>query len=223
MDMRICGKGNVPSGEYQQVSIRGTGRLFGKVRCFTFRASGKSRGESIECAEKFKTAGTASFSEHIKAKQIRAAGSLSCGGDEVTSSSDERALRIKCDKLSVSGSLGVSGDIEAEHVKIAGVIRCDGLLNAESIELQADKAMYIGGVGGSKIVMRRKRFSIFRKRGITVSTAIEGDDITLEYVTCPKVTGRVVVIGKGCRIDRLEYSEKAEISPKASVRKIEKI
>ena len=223
MDMRICGKGNVPAGEYQQVSIRGTGRLFGKVRCFSFRASGKSRGESIECAEKFKTAGTASFSEHIKAKQIRAAGSLSCGGDRMTSSSGERALRIKCENLSVSGSLRVGGDVEAECVKLAGVARCEGLLNAEAIEIQADRVMTFGSIGGGRILIKRKRVSVFVKRRTIVSTSIEGDDLTLEYVTCPKVTGRSVTVGRGCKIDLVEYGETVKISPKASVRKIEKI
>ena len=113
--------------------------------------------------------------------------------------------------------------MEAESVEMAGVFDCAGLLNAENIQIKADRAMQIGSVGGSKIVMERKRISIFRNRGITVSSAIEGDEITLEYVTCPRVTGRVVNIGKGCNIELVQFSEKLETSPKAKVKTREKI
>ena len=51
----------------------------------------------------------------------------------------------------------------------------------------------------------------------------EGDDVLLSYVTCPRVSGTRVVIGKGCEIDLVQYSETVEISPGAKVRKIEKI
>ena len=56
-----------------------------------------------------------------------------------------------------------------------------------------------------------------------VKNYIEGDKITLEAVKCPRVTGWIVVIEKGCEIDLVQYSENVKISKKAKVNKLEKI
>ena len=53
IDMRISGSGNIPSGEYNKVSVSGSGHLIGKVRCVSFFSSGSSKGEDIECIENF--------------------------------------------------------------------------------------------------------------------------------------------------------------------------
>ena len=212
MDMRIAGRGKIPAGEYRHIKISGGGQLFGAVRCLSFRASGRSKGERIECAERFKTSGSSAFSDGVRAAEIRAAGSLVCGGDLIASG-----------RLSVSGTLKVGGNIEAEEVRISGDLRCEGLLNAERIELGADKPMTVGSVGGSCIRMHRKRISVIPKRGVSVSQSIEGDELTLSHVCCPRVTGRVLRIGKGCRIDLVQYSESLEASPKARIGRIEKI
>jgi hypothetical protein len=58
---------------------------------------------------------------------------------------------------------------------------------------------------------------------VIINAYSEGGEISLEYVTSPKVSGARVKIGDGCRIDLLEYSESYEISPKAKVSKIFKI
>lgn len=242
MDMSISGSGKIPAGEYEKVSVSGSGHLYGKVRCLSFSTSGSSDGESVECAESFKVSGSASFSGDVKAKSISVSGSLSCGGvikaDEKISCSGSAKCKndLKCNQLSVSGMLTVGGDIEAEKVTVDGVVNCDGLLNAESIEIKFDRGMNIGSIGGSKIVVFPKNsikslkklplFSFLVKSASTdvnVSSSIEGDEIALEGVVCPRVTGRVVAIEKGCNIELVQYSEAVEISPEATVGSTEKI
>ena len=56
-----------------------------------------------------------------------------------------------------------------------------------------------------------------------MKNSVEGDDIALEGVTAPRVSGRVVAIGEGCEIDLVQYSEQVEISPEAKVGRTEKI
>ena len=211
MDMRIAGKGTVPAGEYNKVSISGSGRLFGEVRCNNFSASGTSKGEGVTCTERFKVSGASSFSGQVKAKNVRTAGSFSCG------------TLVAEEQLSASGSLRVGGDVQAKSVCIAGGLQCGGTLHAESIELQADKQMSLGSIAGGTVRVRRKAVSIFLKRRTTVTAAIEGDTLDLEYVTAPRVTGHNIIIGKGCRIDLVQYSGEIQISPKATVGKVKKI
>jgi cytoskeletal protein CcmA (bactofilin family) len=179
IDMRISGSGNIPSGEYNKVSVSGSGNLVGKVRCVSFSSAGSSKGEDIECSESFKVSGSSHFSGNIEAADVK-----------------------------VSGSLKVEGAIESETVKIDGTVNCAGLLNAESIEIKFDRGMNIGSIGGSKIVIvSEKAIKVFQKlplfsslaktatKGVNVNSSIEGDEVALEYVTCPRVTGRVIAIG----------------------------
>lgn len=212
MNMRIAGSGTIPAGEYDKVSISGSGRLFGEVRCNNFSASGSTKGESVTCAEHFKISGSSSFSGTVKAQNIRAAGSFSCGGDLIAE-----------EQIHVSGSLRVGGDMQAESVRIAGELQCNGALHAERIDLQADKQMQLKSITGGSIRTRRKPISIFFKRRVSVTTAIEGDELDLEYAIAPRVTGHTVMIGKGCKIDLVQYREKIEIAPHTQIGKVEKI
>lgn len=242
IDMCISGSGNIPSGEYNKVSVSGSGHLIGKVRCVSFSSSGSSKGEDIECTENFKASGSSHFSGNIKAADVKSSGSLHCDGELIanksfsTSGSTKCGKSIKCERLTVSGSLKVEGDIESEFVKIDGTVNCAGLLNAENIEIKFDRGMTIGSIGGSKIVIfSEKAIKVFQRlplfsslakiatKGVRVNSSIEGDEVALEYVTCPRVIGKVVAIGQGCNIDLVQYSEGVEISPDAKVGKTEKI
>ena len=242
MDMRISGSGKIPSGEYNKISISGSGKLYGNVRCVSFASSGSSKGEVIECAENFGVAGSSSFSGDVKAQNVRIAGSFSCDGELVAQEKISCAGSVSCKKsvksdvISVAGTLKAGGDVEAEEVKVDGALNCEGLLNAENIRIEFEKGMNIGSIGGSKIVVSlKKRRKMFKRlplfssiaEGIMgvvkVSLSIEGDEIALECVSCPRVTGRVVAIGAGCVIDYIQYSEDVEISPDAKVGRTEKI
>lgn len=222
MNMKMSGSGTVPAGEYNEVSISGSGRLHGTVRCVSFTASGSVKGENIDCLDDFKVSGSASFSGNVTSKRIGVLGSVEFGES------------VKCEELSVSGSMKVCGDVEAETVKVHGCFNCEGLLNAEDVEIKFDTGMQIGSIGGAKIVIFSKnpvkpikRLSLFaslcksRIATVAVSSSVEGDEIA--HVTCPRITGRVVAIGSGCDIELVQYSEKIEISPDAKVGRVEKI
>lgn len=242
MNMHISGSGNIPAGEYEKVSVSGSARLHGLVRCNSFATSGSSAGESIECSENFKISGSSAFSGNVSAGYIGISGSFSCGGELVSSgkiicSGGAKCEKsIKCDELSVSGSIKIGEDVEAEKIKIDGIINCSGLLNAEDVEIKFDKGMDIGSIGGSKIIIikepKRKLgerlpllSSLVKKinGNVHVEGSIEGDEIALESITCPRVTGRVVAVGAGCDIDLVQYSDQIEVSPDARVGKTEKI
>ncbi|MBO5110456.1 MAG: polymer-forming cytoskeletal protein [Clostridia bacterium] len=240
IDMRISGSGNIPSGEYNKVSVSGSGHLIGKVRCVSFSSSGSSKGEDIECTENFQVSGSSHFSGNIEAADVEVSGLLHCDGELIakdsfsTSGNTKCGKSIKCEQLSVPGSLKVEGDIESESVKINGTVNCAGLLNAENIEIKFDRGMNIGSIGGSKIVIVSEkaikvsqRLPLFlaktETKRVNVNSSIEGDEVALEYVTCPRVTGRVIAIGQGCDIDLVQYSEDIEISPDAFVGETEKI
>ena len=242
MNMKISGSGSIPAGEYKDVSISGNGKLYGSVKCENFYSSGSSHGENIECSERFAVSGSSSFSGTVSADYLGISGSFACGeiissGKVEISGSAKCKKNVKCDVLDVAGSIKTGGDIEAEQARINGVINCSGLLNAESVRIRIEeRGMTIGSIGGSLISVtrqnRRKFFEnmplfslLFKKANgnVTVENSIDGDEIELESVICPRVTGRVVKIGAGCGIGLVQYEEEIKISPDAKVEKMEKV
>lgn len=242
MDMKINGSGQISAGEYDNVGIAGSGRLHGLVRCESFRTAGSSHGEEIECKRDFKVSGSCRIDKNVKAGSLSVAGSFSCGGDvtvyEKLSCSGSARIdgALKCGTLSVMGSTKVAGDVEADIVNVGGKLDCDGLLNAEEITIKFDYGMEIGSIGGSKITIhndteRNKlaRIPLLSKLikavdGIVyIKNAIEGDEISLKNVYAPRISGRIVTIGDGCKIDHVQYSENIDISPNAQVGEIEQV
>lgn len=241
MDMKISGSGNIPAGEYDMIKISGSGTMEGNVKCTELQVSGSANASGpVECSGEIHISGACDFDKDILTKTLQVSGAINCDGS-ITATAHVRLSggvnvdgNLKCGTLDASGGLSVDGDIEAETVTMHGSVCCGGLLNAESIEVDTRDACAIGSIGGSKIVIRYKKRKFFKNlvtmtfkdkqvRGVEVEQSIEGDEIDIENVTCPRVSGRSVTLGEGCDIELLQYSESYEIHEKAKVGRIERI
>ncbi len=219
MDMKISGAGAIGAGEYDKVRISGSTKSEGLIRCESFHLSGSFSGGEIECSDDFNVSGAAKFSGNIEAKEMHISGALKCGGS------------IKGKEIKAAGAIKVSGDVEAEEISINGEINCGGLINAEEMHLALDSTAdsRAESIGGSKIKIEKSRSGkvflwLFKNCcKLAVSDSIEGDEIIIEHTRAKVVTGRYVMIGEGCEIGLVQYSESAEISPKAKVGRCEKI
>ena len=193
MDIRISGRGDIPSGEYDKISISGSGSLLGNIEAQTFKSSGTVKGESFECKETLKVSGRALFSGKVKSGEIL-----------------------------VAGSFKTDDSIEANSVKISGRIKCKGTLKAKDIKICVELPSYIGEVNGESVQIKRKRLSLMNRK-MTISSQISGESVTLGYVVSPLVIGKKVVIGRGCKIGVVKYSDEIQISKGAKIGKVEKI
>ena len=187
--------------------------------------------------KEFEASGSAKNCGNFSADIIEVSGAFKVEGNCVSSLLAEISGgctiegNFRCAELEVDGGLKVSGDLEAEKAEITGGISCGGLINAEElyIELSNINDSKAGSIGGSKITIEnsgRSRFFGFfgrRKGFMKVAESIEGDEIEIEYTIAKTVTGRNVVIGDKCEIELVQYSENIEISPKAKIKKCEKI
>ena len=214
MDYKCSGAGTIPAGEYEAVKVSGAAKLAGDVRCTSLSASGSFGGSgSITCSGGVHFSGSTGIDGPISAGELKASGSFKCKG-------------LRGGDLCVSGSARVDGDMEGDAIRVSGSINCSGLINADRIEIHIGGVSSAGSIGGSEISVYSENRSgglsriLFGKNphgAMNVEESIEGDDIFLEYVTCPTVIGRRVTVGPGCRIGSVQYSESAEISPEARV------
>lgn len=188
--------------------------------------------------KEFEASGSAKNSGNFTAETIEVSGAFKVEGNCVLSKEGEISGgckiegNLKAAELEVDGGLKVTGDLEAEKANICGGIFCGGLINAEElyIDLSNVNDSKAESIGGCKITIknsgRNRVFGFFfgRKKGsMKVSESIEGDKIDIEYTKAKTVIGKYVMIGEGCEIELLQYSENAEISPKAKIGKCEKI
>ena len=213
MDYKFSGAGTIPAGEYDNVKVSGSATLAGDVRCASLSVSGAFGGQgSITCSGNVHVSGSTSIDGPVSAGELKASGAFKCKG-------------LRGRDLRIAGSSRVDGDIEGDSIHVAGSVKCSGLLSADYIEIRIEGTCSAGSIGGSEIHICPSSLSgglsrfFGRRESATMSVAesVEGDNIYLENVSVPSVTGRKVTIGPGCRISRVQYSETAEISPDALV------
>lgn len=245
MDLNISGSGQIMPGDYDTIRVSGSGRLEGTVRCQNLFTSGSVGGNNVVCGNDMNTSGSCNFSGDISTGNLIVSGGSSFGGNvearEKIAISGGSSFRgnVKCKQLQLSGGSKINGDVEAELIKIRGAADCDGLMNAEEIDIEYERGMEIGSIGGSKIVIYKRHGEVKKKKfrlplfsslikkstvdTVVVKNSVEGDEIALEGVVCPRVSGRVVAIGADCEIELVQYSEQVEVSPKAKVGRTERI
>ena len=219
MDMKISGAGAIGAGEYDDVRISGSAKSEGLILCKSFHLSGSFSGGEVECSEDFHVSGAGKFAGNIRAKEIHVSGAIKTEGN------------MKGKEIKLSGAIKTGGDVEAEEIKISGEVNCGGLINAERLYVNLDStaSSTAENIGGSKITIEKGRSGGFfcrrlKKSGkFVVSESIEGDEIIIEHTKAKTVTGKYVMIGEGCEIELVQYSENIEISPKSKIGRCEKI
>lgn len=245
-DISISGSGRASGGRFGKVSISGSGKLQGAVECESFHVSGAGKVEeggltvhgSIHCSGAGKVEGPV-FAESAKISgsfdaegnaeitgaveitgSLKAEGSLSCGNLSV-SGVIKTAGSIRGYAVTVSGVLKTPADVQAESLRSSGALSIDGLLNAETVEIELNGDNSVHSIGGGRVLVRNKPrgFSLFgrQKRNCLKSELIEADEIDLENTDCRTVRGVNVHIGSECVIDRVEYSGTLTTAPDASI------
>lgn len=240
IDMRISGSSTMPGGEYGNVTISGAGKIQGSVKCTRLSCSGAASvngdvvAEEISCSGAVKVNGSAQCNGRlatsgrfqaegsIQAGEVKCSGSIritgNLSGDFIRiSGSLEVRQNVSGKHVKSSGSCRIGEGVEAETVELAGRTEIAGLLNAETITILAEGSSEIGDIGCTTVTVSRRQqgqgllAQLFSRAigGLTVGT-IEGDEIRLEHTKAKVVRGKQVVIGPGCEIDRVEYTESCQ-------------
>ena len=222
-DIRINGSGSAGGGTYDNVIIKGSGKITGSVKCEVFSISGSGTVEGDLEATDGRISGSGTVEGDVKADRFRITGSGKVEGD------------LSAKEFSISGSGGIKRNVDAQYIKIEGSGKiglncnaetftadggCDigGLLSADEIAIRLyGFNNHIREIGGGKINVSlgpphglgvlRSIVSLGIFNPVLEVDTIEGDDIVLENTTAKIVRGKSVVIGSGCDIGTVEYTE----------------
>ncbi len=241
-ELKIMGSGSFNAGDeyYEQVVISGSGKITGDLKCKDIKISGTGKIEgNIDSDGDIKTSGTGSLNGNVRAKYITIAGSSKFGGNVKCDSfrisgTCKVAGDVDCRSLKIAGAAVLENVSASEEAIINGAANISGLLNAESVAVHLDGDSNVEEIGCTKLYVSRRRdedgefkvkifnftlFSMSRDgKGVLTAETIEGDDIHIEYTKAEVVRGAKVVIGQGCEIGRVEYTDTLEISEGAAVK-----
>ncbi len=235
MDRRsvsIAGAGKIEGGVYDRVKISGSGKVTGDVEAEEFKGAGAVTVEGSLRARRFDVSGAFKAEGDLEIEEGEASGSFKVEG-RVTARELKVSGAAKCGPIQggyirVNGALKAKGDIEADTVRLSGAFKVEGLISADRVEIHLEDRSKARELGGEVIEVRRGtawggllstlgRLLGTHGRGMLEVESVEGDELDLEWVVAEVVRGRVVRIGPGCRIGRVEYQESLEVSPDAQV------
>lgn len=238
-DIRISGSGSICGGEYNSVKISGSGNVKGDVICKEFSASGAANINGNVRAEVLKVSGAANLNGDIDSHEIRISGSAKISGNvsgrETRISGGVRINEnLNGDKIKISGGVSIGGDFEGEEIIISGGIKVKGLINAGTLDIKLNGNSNAREIGGENITIKKSENSgggLLSKLFMSMKLkdyhfkceTIEGDTIYLENTICNVVRGKNIIIGEGCQIERIEYTNTIDRNDDGEVKDIVKL
>lgn len=215
-NLRMNGVIRAAGGTYDYVHIDGAGRIAGDVRAATAaRVNGVLTVEGSMEAPELRADGKINIEGSLRG------GMLNINGIVKSES------HVAAETIRLHGILKADGNVEAERIHLHGALKVEGLINAGEMELGlTHMESRAGEIGGESIRVRRLHGSGWKwllkwiipgSETRLVANVIEGDDIQLEYTHADIVRGQRVMIGKGCRIGRVEYRDQLTRHPEAEI------
>ncbi|MGL4570773.1 MAG: hypothetical protein ACRCVJ_06890 [Clostridium sp.] len=230
-DLKIYGDGVVCKGTYNNIKIAGSGRIVDDISTKLLKISGSCKSEKSIEANEIKIYGSFISDGEITSSDLFSINGSArvLKGNFKNNTIVRGELSVKEDSsfenIEVMGELRVDGSFEGTSFYGCGSINIDNLLSADNVEIITYRNCNIKEIGGEKISIKNndsKRIltRIFNpySRGNVMCECIEGDTILLENTICKVVRGESITIGKGCKIDRVEYSNELTIDDKSIVR-----
>jgi len=233
-EVRISGSGFVSP---EEIRISGSGHLPGGIKVGKLGCSGSVIVDGDVEAEEMRFSGSASIAGNVTAKKLSASGSFSTGGNArggiMQFSGACRIIgRVELnDALQAHGSIRVYGDIKAQRlVELHGRFIIDGKIVTENFdaELARRESRVRNGIEAMNVEIRKREVEgivilgipifgfISRKGMLRTSNITAKGSVFIENVSCDNVTGRDVVIGKGCFVKgKVRYSREVSVHPKA--------
>ncbi len=237
-DVSISGSGKIEAGEYNQITVSGSGEITGEVKAKKIHVSGSSDFNGAVSADHFTGSGSTKVFGNMNARKFNSSGSTKITGDLVTANGETSGSLtvkglLKPEFFESSGSLNAGG-IDGVEVKSTGSIDVDrdvalkkftsrgsfavgGVLAADDLDVLLGGRSHATELTGKTIDVRYKRSLWLKARRRLRADTITGDEGRLERTDAKLVKGDVVVIGPGCVIEKVEYAKSIEVDKSAIV------
>ena len=214
---RINGSGKVEGTiTTNDFGISGSGRVKRDLKCSRGYISGSGKVEGSVYGGTFTISGSGTVEGNFKGDEFVINGSGKVGG------------RISGTSVKLYGAVNVGQGIEGEIIDIRGSLRTNNMVNGDQVNIEVGGRTEIEEIGATKVTVLRgiqgrgivSRFilKLFggKEYDYLVAKTIEADEIYLENTIADVVRGDKIIIGEGCKIKKIEYSDSFEVKSEIS-------
>lgn len=227
----INGSGSYGGGVYHKIKVRGEGTIASDVESNSFKTFGTSDILKNSKTGQFDVFGEAKVRGNLQCDKMKIFGTMKVYDDAKIRKAKvwgtfEVGQSLSGEEADIKGSLKVKGNTDFERFKSTGSFQLGGLLNADSIDVSLRYGKSAANeIGGERITVRKKNslLPFWKSDGYLQASLIEGDLVELEYTIADIVRGKQVIIGPGCEIGKVEFSETFQADMKAIVKEKRKI
>lgn len=215
---RISGSGKVDGSiTTNDFGISGSGKVTKDLKCSRGSISGSGKVEGSVYGGNFTISGSGVVEGNFKGNEFVINGSGKVGG------------RISGTSVKLYGAVVVGQGIEGEVIDIKGSLRTNNMVNGDLVNIEVDGRTEIEEIGATKVSVLKgiqgrgmvSRFFLKMFGGkdfdYLVAKTIEADEIYLENTIAEVVRGGKIIIGQGCKIKKIEYSDSFEVKSETSI------
>lgn len=239
-DVKIVGSGGSGGGLFKDVKVNGEAQFSGDIDCLAFRCNGTAKVYGSLKGTSCSINGTLDITGDLDTGEAKISGKMDIEGNMKASairSFGETNVRgnVAGEEVGLQGFFHIKGHCEAEKLRIQGVFRIGGLVNAGEVDLAVHSRCEVKEIGGESIRIHRAEGNVLKKLigslflpsdyyvGTLSAGSIEGDFIYVEHTTAEVIRGAAVVLGPGCQIGRVEYTERFECHKDSMVQEQEQV
>lgn len=183
-ELKISGSGTSSGGKFDDVSISGSGKIYGDTECNDFKISGSGKLIGNLNTSEFKISGSGGVEGNLKCKSGKISGSAKilgavdsedfkisgCGriegdfkGKDIKISGSAKVLgSIYGEDIKISGGIDIEKNIETDNFQMTGNFRSKGMLNAENVNIYLGGDSNVEEIGATNIEILKSP----RKNGI---------------------------------------------------------
>jgi cytoskeletal protein CcmA (bactofilin family) len=226
--------------EAESIIIHGAGRFLQDVSAERMDVTGHVEFHGDVEVDELTVSGHTTFQCDLAADAVRVAGMISVEGDlKADSLENSGTIHVKgdveLDSLQNAGMIHVDGDLSADSVQTPGVFKIEGDVVADTIAAKGELHVR-GSIEADSFIAKLEKpsdadeircdqvevtklsdGSAVEGEYIFAVNRIEGSRIALEYCKVDEICGELVKIGPGCFVNCVEYEERLQVDPTATV------
>ncbi|MEK5082844.1 hypothetical protein [Bacillus sp. FSL H8-0515] len=228
-NLKLYGAGHAAGGVYHHVSIKGEGVVGEELSAVSCRILGTGCFLGKAEAERLCVYGESEFKDNLAAGRVTIYGTMKVIGSLQFDRFKLKGLteiggNMTGESCDVKGQLSIKGDCETEMFRVTGCINVSGLLNAGDLKLGlSHDVSRVREIGGTSITVKRRAGFFNRRKAKLMADLIEGDQIYLENTEAAVVRGNEVMIGPGCSIGTIEYTNKCKCDHHSKIKETIKL
>jgi len=200
-NLNVIGDSALSGGSFDKVRVMGALSLSESLAACHITVVGDLQSAGPITCDELRVAGTARMGRLAVRKKASVMGQVA-------------ADNIEAEAFEIRGEVVCRNNLECKELKVLGAVDVENLLSADWLFIKTKYLCRAAEIGGKSLKVRP---ALLSGKIVLSAQIIEFDEIDIDCVQAEIVRGRNIVIGKNCRIGKVEYIDSLTQHPEAHV------